>query len=301
MRKQKIFLTGFGRAGTAWLAQVLNFDNYYNYLFEPFHGQRIKNEALGIYYNGSAPEDQVNNFLQYCVDLYSAKIEVDWIFQYNQQQFSEKSPILVKEISRCYFFLKEHMEKYQDFQYLNLFRHPIPTCLSRMRNGWIPSKESLVDLYENIFPIEFRRNLLYFYKCLDFCNSDLSLCVLYWCLFNDILRFEIIPEYRSIKPLYYENLMREPVKYFHELFNFLDYDNIELIPEDVIKRRSETASPLGESSIDLDDKLGYWIKMISEEDSRICSELLKFSRFDHLYSIDFPLPVNSFKTMDFLL
>ena len=39
--RDTILLAGSGRSGTTWVSDIMNYDNEYRYIFEPFHPRKV--------------------------------------------------------------------------------------------------------------------------------------------------------------------------------------------------------------------------------------------------------------------
>ena len=98
-----VFLAGIGRSGTTWLSNIINYNNDYRYIFEPFYKKKVgicKNFDSKQYIRESS-NDKKN--LEPVKLILSSKVKSKWSDRFNERIFTNKR--LIKSI-RANLFLK---------------------------------------------------------------------------------------------------------------------------------------------------------------------------------------------------
>ena len=98
-----VLLCGSGRSGTTWLANIINNDNLFRYMFEPFHPEQVsivKHFNSRQYLRASNKKEE---FLLPATRILSGRVRNLWIDRYNKKIFPKRR--LIKDI-RINFLLK---------------------------------------------------------------------------------------------------------------------------------------------------------------------------------------------------
>src|SRR5271166_3116404 len=79
------FIAGFGRSGTTWLLELLNFRNDFRVLFEPFDHNLVALAVNFTEHQYLRPDDDDPHFLKPAQAILSGRIRDDSVDQYNRR------------------------------------------------------------------------------------------------------------------------------------------------------------------------------------------------------------------------
>jgi len=128
-----IVLVGMGRSGTTWVGNVINYDNSYRVLFEPFLPAIVK-EAKGFEYIQYLNPNCENASLQIQAKLILAgKIRNKWVDRDNRQLFYRRR--MLKDI-RCNLMIGWLKEVANDPPVVLVIRHPLQVASSWIKMKW---------------------------------------------------------------------------------------------------------------------------------------------------------------------
>lgn len=281
---ETIFLGGSGRSGTTWLSEVINFDNRYRYLFEPFHPRYVP-EWSGFperpYFRAT---DQPPGALEITRRILSGKIRNRWVDAYNTRLVGRQR--LLKDV-RANMFLKWLSVNFPEVPIVFALRHPCAVVRSQEKyqlsqGSWPPDLESLLaqpDLVED--------HLEPFVPHIrEACRMDLyDQLVFRWCIEN----YVPIRQFGDgrIHWLFYERACLEPETRIRELFSFIGRPWADGVLR-VARRPSPMAAP--DSSIRAGTGLiDDWQQKLPPERIERTVEILSLFGLDRIYGTD-PLP-----------
>jgi hypothetical protein len=128
-----VFLAGTGRSGTGWIANVINYENAYRYLYEPFdpaYSDTCRAFTFGLYLR---PETENAELAAVAEAIVSGRIGFSkWAHQNNRRHLVNRR--LVKEV-RAHLWLRWLRERFPAMPIVLLFRHPCAVVNSRMKRG----------------------------------------------------------------------------------------------------------------------------------------------------------------------
>ena len=131
--RSSVFLAGGGRSGTTWIAQILNFDNSYRLMFEPFYPKEVplcRSFGSALYLRTS---DADPSRREVAGRVLAGRLKNGWVDLYNHRWYSTRR--LVKDI-RANLYLKWLNVNFPGMPIILLFRHPLATVASRMSLDW---------------------------------------------------------------------------------------------------------------------------------------------------------------------
>ncbi|MCG3257596.1 MAG: sulfotransferase [Candidatus Heimdallarchaeota archaeon] len=115
-----VVLSGTARSGTTWLAQTLNYDNRFKFIFEPFD-DRVKYPNRIILENHYIQENETNkSYVESINHIITGKIRNISMDEYNERLFYDN--ILVK-MTKGNFLLKWLHNLYPDLKIIYIMRH----------------------------------------------------------------------------------------------------------------------------------------------------------------------------------
>lgn len=215
-----IILAGMGRSGTTWAGNIVNYDNSYRVLFEPFFPGKVK-EADGFEYiqylnprcNNAVLANQAKRIL-------AGNIRNNWVDRDNNRLFYRRR--IIKEI-RCNLMLGWLKKVANNPPTVLMIRHPLQVASSWLKLRWgkkelgkrndfdiMTSQESLLDDFPIIGDLM---------KWID-PQDSLEKIVFQWCIYY------LIPSHHLKKHevccLFYENLLIDPDNEIVRLFRYLN-------------------------------------------------------------------------------
>jgi len=269
--KETVLLCGSGRSGTTWLAEILNNDNTFRYMFEPFHPDHVK---IVKHFSSRQYIQNINKSKEFLVPasmIFSGRIRNLWIDRYNKNIWPNRR--LIKDI-RINLFLRWIKINFPYIPIVFMLRHPFSVACSRIRLGW---KDHLNSFYKqkhlaNDFLII--NNDLYSYI-----ETDFERQILMWCIENYVPLKTLKKDEMYI--IFYEKLLTNPVKEITRLFDFLN-----LSVSDYLFNKIKNPSQMTKNNSPLmtgENPLTYWEKIISFEQRRNALKILEKFGLDEIY------------------
>lgn len=284
-----VFITGIGRSGTTWLSEVINYDNSYREIFEPFLSYKVK-LARGFRLNQYVhPNNQNTILVKSAQKILSGRVRCGWTDHGNRRFISTKR--IIKDV-RTNLMLKWLCNIRPGMPIILLIRHPLSIYNSWKKLEWgvgtefgvrdfdeVISQENLLD----DFPI-IRDNL----KNIDRGNFFEQLIFL-WCLFYYVpLKQLSIDDYRLV---FYENLLLAPEKEFESIFLYLkkSFNYEEIINK--VQKPSKTNYNKNNFASPPEKIIQSWKKDITAGEFLRAYEILRMFNLDGIYN-DEGFPTN---------
>ena len=215
-----VLVSGMGRSGTTWVGDLINYDNTYRELFEPFFPGRVQEADCFNYIQYLNPQTEDAHLENQAQTILAGKLRNNWV---DRKADALQNPnILVKEI-RTNLMLGWLKRIVPGLKIVVLIRHPLQVVHSWFRMGWgrnaqgtirdidlILSQERMLQDYPEII------NLSNMFNLDDYFES----VVFQWCLFNYIPQKQLQASENHV--LYYEDLILKPYQALEDLFCYLE-------------------------------------------------------------------------------
>jgi hypothetical protein len=283
----RAFVSGAGRSGTTWLAEIIASEICGRIIFEPFYARVIENVGLEpLPY--MPPSVRNEPLLAYCHNVVTGRIRHEWIDQQVTLLFPKYR--VVKEV-RSNFFLKWFTHNFPTVPILFIIRHPCAVVLSRMQfsrieDGWDPDSDIDFYLSQKELVSEFLSDKL---EIIEKAKTTEERHALYWCI-NNLVPLKQFSR-GQLNVFFYENLCAHPNIELPRIFETINhrYDDARFI-----RYYEKPASTTLHTSaiITGEDKIARWRTALSP--GQICN-ILKIVRafgLDYLYG-DSVMPVSS--------
>ena len=215
--KNTVLVVGSGRSGTSWVTNLINADNAFRYIFEPFHPQECPymREFPEVLYLSPKTDDR--NFEELASRILKGHVHLDWTDRFNKRYFSSKRIIKCIRLMLSFDWIHLH---FPEIPIIYILRHPLAVINSRMNMiekypFWSVSKDQINELRENL--IEDYPNYFSFGEInLD---SEFQRQLVYWCIMNRIALDQLanIPH----KLIFYENCKKHPIETFWQVREYL--------------------------------------------------------------------------------
>lgn len=209
-----LILAGMGRSGTTWVGNIINYNNKYRVLFEPFWSGKVK-EAEGFDYPLYLSPDCNNMIYAHQAKIILAgKVRNNWIDRDNKRLFYRHR--MLKDI-RCNLMIGWLRNVANNPPIVLTVRHPLQVAFSWLKLGWgknfdiILSQKSLLEDFPVISHAKEKIDQHDFFEKIVFL----------WCVFH------LTPSEHLKKSdactIYYENLITEPGREIAKLFQYLNH------------------------------------------------------------------------------
>lgn len=212
-----VFVAGSGRSGTTWVADIVNWNNRFRFLFEPFH-RRVTalygwSEGLGYMH----PESCSPDVLRYVRRIIEGRIRNHWVDAQNRKFWCRDR--LIKDVNSC-LMLGWLVRQFLQIKLIFILRDPLAVAESKMRLGWKPrlsrylNQPALVEKY-----LDSKIDLL---RRID----DVRLQHIgQWCIENYVALREMSE--KNVCLVFYEELMKSRERNIRRMFDLagLKIDN----------------------------------------------------------------------------
>ena len=272
--RQSIFLAGTGRSGTTWLSDIINYQNEYRLIFEPFRPDKVPLCTRFRYRQYLRPENQDRDFIAAARAILSGKVRSDWTDRFNERCIASRR--LIKDI-RANLLLRWMHIHFCEMPIVLLLRHPCAVAYSRLKLNWHSHLEEFLAQEELMgdFLNPFRHDI-------ERAQTEFEKQIFLWCIENYIPLKQF--NRGEIQVVFYENLCKKPEDEIHKLFGFLgkDWDGAVLanLRDPSPTSRRERAVMSGDTLID------SWRKHITRDQTQRAVEILSLFGLDEIYSYD---------------
>jgi hypothetical protein len=273
--RDTVFLAGSGRGGTTWIAEVINYDNAFRFIFEPFNPGMMP--LCGAFANRQylRPGDSRPEFVNAARAIINGRFRSGWADYYNHRIVSGKR--LIKDI-RAHLLLRWLFELFPGMPITLMLRHPCAVAASRLRYGWGHDLKALLAqpqlVEDHLSPFRVRIEQL---------TDPFDMHVAQWCIENYVpLRQFAAGE---IHVAFYENFRSDPRREIARLFSFVGRP----LTEDAFARLARPSSMAWGSAARIalgGDRSDGWKSFVSDEELKRGIEILAMFGLDRLYTTD---------------
>ena len=128
-----VLLAGSGRSGTTWLADVLNHDNAYRYMAEPFTREHVKAVKHFARLQYIRPDDSGDEYFEAVRSILEGRVRSPWADNSNRRVIARRR--LIKD-DRCTLMLGWMIRRFAGMPVVFIRRHPLAVAHSRSRAHW---------------------------------------------------------------------------------------------------------------------------------------------------------------------
>ena len=270
--RNSIFLAGSGRSGTTWVSDIINYNNEYRYVFEPFHPEKVKICEVFEHKQYLRPEDQREEFLRPARTILSGRLKSRWADRFHSRFLSGRR--LIKDI-RANLMLGWIHANFPEMPIVFLLRHPCAVANSKIKLGWKPdinellSQRELVEDFLKPFEDEMRS-----------AKTDFERHVLSWCVENYVPLAQL--KRGEVHLAFYENLSENPRGEVGRLFAFLGKDFDEGVFERM--KKPSLLSREGSAVLSGGRLADSWQKHVTAAQLERAVEILGLFRLNAVYS-----------------
>lgn len=284
-----VFLAGGARSGTTWLAELINYDDRYRFVFEPFGRKQMGDFWYGSYLR---PDDADPQLRALAVEVFGGRFHDPWCDQFNKRMIADRR--LVKEV-RANLWVKWLRVQFPQIPVIFLMRHPVPTVWSRFKRYFEAKDRSAIDVDPERRTEEYLHYLLGQQTLVDDHLGPMREAIaqaqtvwdqrmFVWCVQNYVpLRQSIANDAHVI---FYERFCMDPEGELRRLFAFLGRD-----VDPSFTRRLWKPSPMARQRVMPDAKtlVEGWRRRVPQPDVARAVEILRLFGLDAIYGED-PMP-----------
>jgi hypothetical protein len=209
--RNTVLLCGSPRSGTTWATDILNYDNSYRLMLEPFNSDHVRLCRAFHRWQYLAPENDDLRFLEPARSIMSGNVRDAWIDRRNRRIIADRR--LIKQHGLLMLgWLRRH---FPGVQTVYLMRHPLAVVNSRLQLGW---KQDVRE-YALTQPALVRDHLLPFQQAIESAQGDWESLLLCWCIENYVALKQLPAA--DIHLLSYERLCTDPRAEIQRLFDGL--------------------------------------------------------------------------------
>lgn len=266
-----VLLSGIGRSGTTWLSNILNYDNRYRSLFEPFHPQHgieLREHITNAMY--LRPDTVDEPLKQGFVDLLSGNMMNDYVDQDNADNYGKR--ILLKSI-RLNTMLPWLHANLPEVPLVYIARHPASVIASQMRLGWGASQKNHERLLNQPDLIE--DFLSPFVDLMQSASDDFEYRLYFWCANNYVIHKHF--QNGEIYTVYYERLKRQPIDEAQKIFAYLGQPLDENAFAQVVEEPSRTTWRNASEK-------HHWSRILTPEQQALLWRTLETFGLDDIYN-----------------
>ncbi len=175
--RRSVFLAGDGRSGTTWLSEIINCDNRYRYLFEPFHPSFVPLVKHFRFFQYLRPENLDESYVNPAQRIVTGAYRSARVDSLNKRRVATRR--LIKDIFSNLFLKWLHVQ-FPEMPLILVVRHPCAVAASKMKlKEWIWSvnprdfldqPELMADYFEP------------FRGMIEKTTDEFGTQILHWCL-----------------------------------------------------------------------------------------------------------------------
>ena len=274
-----LILVGMGRSGTTWAGNIINYDNDYRVLFEPFLPAKVEQAKGFEYIQYLNPDHNDVVIANQARSILAGKIRNNWVDRDNSRLFYRHR--LLKDI-RCNLMIGWLKKVANNPPIVLMIRHPLQIVSSWKKLGWgkealgsrsdfdiIISQESLLKDFPIINEVmkEINRE--------DFIQN----IVFQWCIYH-LIPSKYLKKHDAYA-LYYENLITDSDNEITKLFHYLDRPfNKEKVTD---KMGKASSTNFQQRNFSLKNTLNSWRQEFSTRQIERANYILTAFGLDEIY------------------
>lgn len=272
---QSVFLAGTGKSGTTWVQEIINHNNSFRVMFEPFHSLKIPLLNKWNHRQYIQEDNSDEKFLKPAASILSGRIRHPWIDQCNRKHLPRKR--LIKDI-RANLFLKWIKHNFPEIPIILLLRHPCAIANSKLKLNWKTHNNDF--LIQNDLMDHF---LNPFKKVIENSEDMFDKHIIMWCIENYIPLRQFSKG--EILITFYENICNSPQKESKRIFSFIGQKEL---PNEELEAFTKPSSHCRKDSAIIagDNLINSWKKQITKQETERAVDILSLFGLNHIYGTE---------------
>jgi hypothetical protein len=269
-----VFLAGTGRSGTTWLQELINHDNSFRIMFEPFNSRKVPLLREWNFRQYLRAENCDDKFLVPARKILRGSVRNRWMDAFNAKWVARKR--LIKDI-RANLFLQWMVTQFPHVPVILLLRHPCAVASSKLKLGWNTQLECFLDqddLMED-FLEPFRDEM-------QAASEPFDKHIFLWCVENYVPLRQFSDG--QVLVVFYEELCNMPEETLERLVAFAGThiapgaERLHAMPSRLSRKDSAVVKGT--------DRIRSWRQDISGPQLRRAAEILRLFELDRIYGED---------------
>jgi hypothetical protein len=215
MGKKAIFITGHGRSGTTWIGNIFRQAKGVLYYNEPCNPDKAKGSKYSVWFRYVRLNANDPFFESYLDAAFKGLImyKTAWLGQRRYRRLSPGYRIVIKEVAS--FMSLEWIYKRYNPSVLVVIRHPCAVALSE-RNKGTSTERPIMEILQQIPLVA--DHLYPFITVMKKAKKPFEIYGAIWAARNRVIA-NLLSHYPEWRTIFYEDLCKNPLGYFHELFD----------------------------------------------------------------------------------
>lgn len=176
--RETTFVAGHDRSGTTWIAEIINHNRDYRYIFEPFTPGRL--ELTGPFRPRQylRPDERDSRYLEPARAIVTGQVRSLWTDKYNRAVWPRRR--LIKDV-RANLLLPWLARTFPDMRLVFILRHPCAVAHSQMSvsQNWRADLRLYLDQERLV-----EDHLRPFLPTIDAARDDFERLIAVWCINN---------------------------------------------------------------------------------------------------------------------
>jgi hypothetical protein len=279
--KEAIWVVGDGRSGSTWLQEMINYDNDYRYMFEPFHPTQVEEMKDMGFYKYIRPEHKDESFYNLASKVFSGRFYHPRVIR-GKRNYSQK--LLIKDIFGN-LFIKWVSAYFPHVKKVLIMRHPFATALSKQKLkdwDWMTEPVQFLDQRDL-----FQDYLEPFENLIRKTDGFFEKQVLIWSIVHYVPLKQL--DHHDVLLVFYEHLCSDPENELKRLFSYLygPEEQQVLDPKLLEKIKAPSFTSRQNSAINRGGNLcDVWRKDLSDSKIDKGIEILQAFGLDRIYNKD---------------
>jgi len=279
INKETIWIVGDGRSGSTWLLEMINYDNQYRRMFEPFHPTKVERMKGSEFFKYIRPEYQDETFYPLASEVFTGQFHHPRVTG-GDNRFDKK--LLIKDIF-AHLFIKWVGTHFPPVKKILLMRHPFAIALSKqklMKWDWMTEPKQFLNqqaLYQDY--------LQPYKKLIMKTKGYFEKQVLIWSIIHYVSLKQLTEE--DILLVFYEDLCSTPEKELKRIFSYLAQSKKDQLTNPKLrdKIKAPSISSRGHSAISQGkDLCDVWRKECSTSQINNGIEILELFGLEGIYN-----------------
>jgi len=279
--QEVVWIVGDGRSGTTWLAELINHNNDFRYMFEPFHRENVDGMEDISFLEYHPPDQSDERFYTISRRVFSGELINDRVDMFNTSLVYDK--LLIKDIFAG-LFVSWVGVNFPDIRKIMLLRHPCAVAMSKSRNDemiWLTDARELFGQ-----PVLFEKYLAPYTYLLEEIDTPFDHYLLVWAIVHYVSLQEF--DAQSTKLVFYEELCLNTTETISSIFSYLDMPDAG---ERRIGRMSSKGSKTaGSKAVDKSSAVGGWRRALTPVQKNKADRILGAFGLDKIYSSNSDVP-----------